>query len=84
MAAVLGQFSWPFSRRAEVRTARYMPLDSKVLELQTAKEILAEIFEIDIPEVEQMIRQRREDAEMNGDSSHWPERLWVDVSFSDA
>jgi hypothetical protein len=34
----------------------------KVLELQTAKEILAETFRISIPEVEEMIQNRFEEA----------------------
>jgi hypothetical protein len=38
-----------------------MPFDPRVLELQTAKEILAEIFEIDVQNVEETIRLRCED-----------------------
>jgi len=34
------------------------PLDPTAQELEMAKEILAEIFDVPLPEVEEMIRQR--------------------------
>ena len=34
------------------------PLNPKAQELEIAKEILAEVFEVSVPEVEEMIRQR--------------------------
>jgi hypothetical protein len=83
MAGVLGQFSWPFSRKAELCGPRFMPVDPKVLELQTAKEILAEIFEIDVKDVEEMIRQRCEDGVQQEDREAWPERLWIDENAAE-
>ena len=53
---------------------QYLPLDaahSKVLELQTAKEILAETFGISVHEVEEMILLRCEEKEL------WPESFSV-------
>jgi hypothetical protein len=44
----------------------------KVLQLQMAKEILAETFCISVLDVEEMIRMRCEDKES------WPECLWVE------
>ncbi|NPV63638.1 MAG: hypothetical protein HPY61_13625 [Methanotrichaceae archaeon] len=84
MAGVLGQFSWPFSRRAELCGPRFMPVDPRVLELQTAKEILAEIFQIDLQEVEGMIRERCEEGVQQTDQELWPERLWVEETPADA
>jgi len=37
-------------------------MDSKALELQTAKEILAEVFRVRLSEVDEMIQNRFEDA----------------------
>ena len=52
-----------------------MPTDmvpTKVLQLQMAKEILAETFGVSVREVEEMIRMRCEEKES------WPEGLWVE------
>jgi hypothetical protein len=45
---------------------------SKVLQLRTAKEILAETFDISMRDVEEMIRTRCEEMEP------WPETLQVE------
>ena len=54
----------------------------KVLELQTAKEILAETFRISIPEVEEMIRNHVEDACSQEcrqeEDGLWPQEFWVE------
>ena len=44
----------------------------KVMELQEAKEILGEIFGIDVREVDEMIQRRMEERVL------WPERFYVD------
>jgi len=61
-----------------------MPVDPRVLELQTAKEILAEVFEIDVQEVEEMIRERCEGGVQQKDQELWPESLWVEEMPADA
>ena len=51
------------------------PLDAvplKVLQLQMAKEILAETFGVSVREVEEMIQMRCEEKES------WPQGLWVE------
>ncbi|MCX6675194.1 MAG: hypothetical protein NTW84_02105 [Methanothrix sp.] len=51
------------------------PLDAvpiRVLQLQMAKEILAETFGVSVREVEEMIQMRCEEKES------WPEGLWVE------
>ncbi len=47
-------------------------IPTRVLELQAAKEILAEIFSTNISDVEEMIQMRREKLES------YPEGLWAD------
>ena len=62
-------------RRLVKRSERAPRVDSKILELQTAMEILAEVFGIQISEVEEMLRQRGE-AEVQSCSEEgalWPE-----------
>jgi hypothetical protein len=67
MAAVLWQIRWPLSTRAEPkgesseRTALGIGISPRALELEEAKEILAEIFAIDMREVEETIRDRLKD-----------------------
>jgi hypothetical protein len=51
------------------------PLDAvpiRVLQLQMAKEILAETFGVSVREVEEMIQMRCDEKEA------WPEGLWVE------
>jgi hypothetical protein len=83
MAGVLGQFSWPFSKKGEICRPLLMPVDPRILELETAKEILAEVLLIDILEVEEMIRQRCEDGPSQGDPTLWPEELCIEESAKD-
>jgi hypothetical protein len=57
MAGVLELIGWPLFRGPQTKTGMY-PLSPKAQELEIAKEILAEVFEVSVPEVEEMIRQR--------------------------
>jgi hypothetical protein len=57
MAGVLELIGWPIFRGPQNRASMY-PLDPKVQELEIAKEILAEVFDVSVPEVEEMIRLR--------------------------
>jgi len=50
---------WPWIREARLIEPRPQ-INPKVLELQTAKEILAEIFHARLGEVEEMIQRRLE------------------------
>jgi hypothetical protein len=61
------------SRKRVIR--QKTPLDAipiRVLQLQMAKEILAETFGVSVREVEEMIQMRCEEKES------WPEGLWVE------
>lgn len=46
------------------------------LQLQAAKEILAEVFGITLDEVDEMIRLRRKEQVL------WPERFWIGADES--
>ena len=60
-------------RKQIVKQSTSMDLaPTRVLELQTAKEILAEIFGTDISDVEEMIQMRCEKLES------YPEDLWAE------
>jgi hypothetical protein len=77
MAAALWRIRWPFSGKAELKEGRAKRADPairdlKANELEEAKEILAEIFAIDMLEVEEMIRDRLEER------SEWPQILWLE------
>jgi hypothetical protein len=54
-------------------------LDRRILKLQTAKEILAEIFGVSISDIEEMIQNRYEDVCYgNNGSEEWPQEFWVE------
>jgi hypothetical protein len=74
MAAALWQVRWPFSAKAELKGKGADPMlgNPRALELEEAKEILAEIFAIDILEVEEMIRDRLRER------SDWPQILCLE------
>ena len=68
MAGVLERIIGPQTQRRLVeRSEKTLRVDHKALELQTAMEILAEVFGIRTSEVEEMLRQRSEKMEQ------WPE-----------
>ena len=78
MAGVLEQLIRPQKRAVEHCTSLMNP---KALELQTAKEILAEVFRVRLSEVDEMIRCRF-DAAGNDDmdpkeSGPWPVEFWL-------
>ena len=75
MAGVLEQLIRP-QKRAVVHC------NPKALELQTAKEILAEVFRVRISEVDEMIRNRFEAAGFEGvvskEEELWPAEFWLE------
>jgi len=79
MAGVLEQLIRPQKRAVVHCTSRMNP---KALELQTAKEILAEVFKIRISEVDEMIRNRFEAAGFEGvvskEEGLWPAEFWLE------
>jgi hypothetical protein len=59
---------WPWRQRRAIEPRR--AVSSKAMELQTAKEILAEVFHARPGEVEEMIRRRLEEG-------RWPATFCV-------
>ena len=76
MAGVLGRIFCPQTQRRLVKRSEKAPwVNPKALELQTAMEIQAEVFGIQISEVEEMLLQRSE-VEVQSCSEEgalWPE-----------
>ncbi len=51
----------------------------KAVELQTAKEILAEVFQVRLSEVDEMIRCRSESGERgSNEDGLWPQEFWLE------
>ena len=77
MAGVLERIGWS-PRRAPEKSSSAPRVDRRILELQAAEEILAEIFGIRISDVEEMILNRYEEAcYRNNGPEEWPQELWV-------
>jgi hypothetical protein len=58
MAGVLEMMRWPQKKLVVGHSSSAPRMDLRLLELQAAKEILAEIFDVRISEVEEMIQNR--------------------------
>ena len=58
MAGVLEGIRWPQKWRVIGHSSLPRKVDLRVLELQAAKEILAEVFRVRISDVEEMIQNR--------------------------
>ena len=52
----------------------------ETMELEAAKEILAEVFRIDLVEVEEMISSRLQEVqtELRQEEGLWPQEFWVE------
>lgn len=79
MAGVLEQLIWPQKRAVEHRTFRMNP---KALELQMAKEILAEVFRVRLSDVDEMIQNRFQatgnDDMVPKEEGLWPQEFWLE------
>jgi len=62
---------WPWKRETKQIEPR-KAANTKVLELETAKEILAEIFHIRPDDVEEMIQLRLEERDLDEQEEPWP------------
>jgi hypothetical protein len=77
MAGILEKIHWP-QKMALGDNSPTPKVDRRILELQTAKEILAEIFGVGVLDVEEMILNRYEEACYRNDGpEEWPQELWV-------
>ena len=64
---------WPLRRRRTELCEPRIRANPKLMELETAKEILAEIFLIRPADVEEMIQRRLEERSLPDEKSFWPE-----------
>ena len=71
MAGVLGQLFGPQKTAVQ---------DRKVMELEAAREILAEVFGVKLSEIDEMIENRFRAGEerRSMDGELWPQELWVE------
>ena len=76
MAGVLGQLFRPQKKT--------LYRDPKVMELETAKEILAEVFRVRLSEVDEMIQNRFEAVDNEDIGSEENELLWSQEFSLDA
>jgi hypothetical protein len=74
MAGVLEQLIRPQKRAVVHCTSRVNP---KAMELQTAKEILAEVFHARPGEVEEMIKSRLAERSWR-EEGLWPQEFWLE------
>lgn len=76
MAGVLERIRWPQKKPVVGHSSSAPRLDLRILELQAAKEILAEIFGVRISDVEEMIQNRYEEVRCEAnryeDAEQWP------------
>jgi len=79
MAGVLEQLIGPQKRAVVHCNSRLNP---KALELQMAREILAEVFRVRLSEVDEMIQNRFEAASSEDmapkESGLWPQEFWLE------
>jgi hypothetical protein len=76
MAGVLERIRWPQKKLVVGRSSSAPGVNLRILELQAAKEILAEIFGVRISDVEEMIQNRydvvRCEANRYEETEQWP------------
>jgi hypothetical protein len=79
MAGVLERIRWPQKKLVVGLSSSAPKVDLRVLELQVAKEILAEIFGARISDVEEMIQIRYEvvcsEANSYKETDQWPQEF---------
>lgn len=81
MAGVLEMIRWPQKRSVEA-LGPFPRVNPTILELQAAKEILAEVFQVRVSDVEEMILSRYDDVRYEENSSEdgelWPKEFLLE------
>ena len=81
MGGVLERIRWP-QKRSAIALLPPPPIDPMILELQAAKEILAEVFRVRVSEVDEMILNRYDDVRHEENSSEdgemWPREFQLE------
>lgn len=79
MAGVFERLMKP--QKSTMRRSSFQ-VNSKAIELEVAKEILAEVFRIRLDDVNEMIQRRFEAASSDGvnmnEDGLWPQEFWLD------
>jgi hypothetical protein len=85
MAGVLERIGWA-PKKVLANSPPAIRVDRRILELKTAKEILAEVFGVSISDVEEMILNRYEDAccRNNRNDGEWPQEFCLEYSEPEA
>jgi hypothetical protein len=85
MAGVLEMIGWA-PKKVLANSFPALRVDRRILELQVAKEILAEIFGVSISDVEGMILNRYEDAccRNNISDGEWPQEFCLGYNEPEA
>ena len=84
MGRVLERMGWS-PKRAPEKNSSAPRVDRRILELDVAKEILAEIFGVRISDVEEMILNRYEDACYRDNScEEWPQEFCLEHNEPEA
>jgi len=80
MVGVLERIRW-LQKRSVVALRPLPRVDPMIVELQTAKEILAEVFQVRVSEVDEMILNRYDDVRYEDNSSEgeqWPREFLLE------
>ena len=81
MGGVLERIRW-LQKRTATALLPSPPVDPMILELQAAKEILAEVFRVRVSEVDEMILNRYDDVRYEENSSEdgemWPREFQLE------
>ena len=76
MAGVLERIRWPQKRSVTRHSSSAPRVDLRVLELQAAKEILAEVFRIRVSDVDEMLQNRYDEIcyarQVYEETEQWP------------
>lgn len=83
MSGVLDRIKWPQKKLAVEHRLSASRMDLRILELQTAKEILGEIFGVRIRDVEEMIQNRYENVPCEENSCEETEQWPREFSLGD-
>jgi hypothetical protein len=81
MAGVLERIRWPQKKLVVGNNSSAPKADLRVLELQAAKEVLAEVFGVRISDVEEMILNRYDEIcyakPGHEENEHWPREFML-------
>jgi hypothetical protein len=80
MAGVLERIRWP-QKKVVVHSSTAPKANLRVMELQAAKEVLAEVFGVRIPDVDEMIQNRYDEVSYvkpgHEETEQWPREFML-------